>query len=60
MERLLYGVVMTDREKRMIQFIEFLLNYANRIGRRQVVREDWVILAEIRAFLKEVKNEKPV
>ena len=51
---------MTDREKRMIQFIEFLLNYANRIGRRQVVREDWVILAEIRAFLKEVKNEKPV
>ena len=48
---------MTDREKRMIQFIEFLLNYANRIGRRQVVREDWVILAEIRAFLKEVKND---
>ena len=48
---------MTDREKRMIQFIEFLLNYANRIGRRQVVREDWVILAEIRTFIKEVKNE---
>lgn len=48
---------MTDREKMMIQFIEFLLNYANRIGRRQVVREDWVILSEIRAFIKEVKSE---
>jgi hypothetical protein len=50
---------MTDKEKEMLNMIEFLLNYANRIGRRQVVREDWVILAKIRAFIKEVKSDAP-
>ena len=58
MERILCGVVMTDKEKEMLNMIEFLLDYARRVAQRQIVHEDWAELAKIRTFIKEVKSGK--
>lgn len=48
---------MTEREKQMVGFIEYLLDYNRRIVQRQLVRGDWEKLDEIRDFLKEVKKD---
>jgi len=48
---------MTEREKQMIGYIDYLLDYNRRIAQRQLVRGDWEKLDEIRDFLKETKKE---
>ena len=51
---------MTDKEKEMLNMIEFLLDYARRVAQRQVVMDDTTHLLKIRTFVKEIKSEKPV
>lgn len=51
---------MTDREKEMLNMIEFLLEYVRQVAQKQVVYQDCVPLAKIRTFVKEAKNEKSV
>ncbi|MDY0251441.1 MAG: hypothetical protein RBR45_15555 [Pseudomonas sp.] len=51
---------MTDKEKEMLNMIEFLLEYVRRVAQKQVVYQDCVPLAKIRTFVKELKSEKPI
>ena len=47
----------TEREKIMKDYIEYLLDYARRISQRQIVSDDLIKLKEIRSFLKDLKDE---
>jgi len=49
---------MTEREKKMKEHIEYLLDYARRIAQRQITLNDPAKLMEIRLFLKELKQEQ--
>lgn len=53
-------MTISDKEKEMLNMIEFLLDYARRVAQRQVVMDDTVHLLKIRTFIKELKSEKSI
>ena len=49
---------LTEREEKLVEYVEFLLDYARRVAQRQITSVDLVNLIEIRKTLKEIKNGK--
>ena len=47
-----------SREEKLVEYVEFLLDYARRIAQRQITPADLAVLTEIRKTLKEIKNGK--
>ena len=47
---------MTTRERLLVSFIEFLLDYARRVAQHQVVQNDLTELLIIRNTIKQIKT----
>lgn len=48
---------MTENERRLVEAVEYLLDYARRVAQRQIHQGDLMELVHIRQLLKEVKEE---
>lgn len=42
--------------EKLVEYVEFLLDYARRVAQRQITSADLVNLMEIRKTLKEIKD----
>lgn len=48
---------MTENERRLLEAVEFLLDYSRRVSQRQVRESDLMALVHIRQLVKAVKEE---
>lgn len=49
---------LSNREEKLVEYVEFLLDYSRRIAQSQITPADLVVLMEIRKTMKEIKNGK--
>jgi hypothetical protein len=49
---------MTENERKLVEAVEFLLDYSRRVALRQVHQGDLMELVHIRQTIKQVKGEE--